>query len=192
VREAEEFFMKQDRVHTAVERLARRLDEEGIPYAIVGGMALNIHGFTRVTRDVDILLTTEGLKKFEQRCVGRGYVRAFEGARKTFRDTETAVPIEVLSTGEYPGDGKPKAVAFPDPARVAVDVEGLRVIALQNLIELKLASGLSAAHRLRDLADVQDLIVVLKLGRELSEKLDPSVRHEYLRLWDSAQGALSD
>jgi hypothetical protein len=66
------------------------------------------------------------------------------------------------------------------------------VIALQNLIELKLASGLSAAHRLRDLADVQDLIVVLKLGRELSETLDPSVRHEYQRLWDSAQGALSD
>jgi hypothetical protein len=184
--------MKRDRVHTAVERLARRLDEEGIPYAIIGGMALNIHGFTRVTQDVDILLTAEGLEMFEQRCVGRGYVRAFEGARKTFRDTETTVPIEVLSTGEYPGDGEPKPVAFPDPARVAVDVEGLRVIALETLIELKLASGLSAAHRLRDLADVQDLIVVLKLRRELSEKLDPSVRDEYSRLWDSAQGAPSD
>jgi len=192
VRDAEEFFMKRDRVHTALERLARRLDEEGIAYAILGGMALNIHGFTRVTRDVDVLLTTEGLRAFGERCVGRGDARGFEGARKTFRDTESNVPIEVLTAGEYPGDGKPKPVSFPDPSSVTVDIEGVRVLALPKLIELKLASGLSASHRLRDLADVQDLIVVLKLGRELSESLDASVRSEYLKLWASAQAALSD
>jgi hypothetical protein len=54
---------------------------------------------------------------------------------------------------------------------------------------LKLASGLSAAHRLRDLADVQDLIVALSLPLELADQLDASVRAEYRRLWTAAQSA---
>jgi len=53
---------------------------------------------------------------------------------------------------------------------------------------LKLASGLSAEHRrLRDLADVQDLIIALKLPRDLGDQIDPSVRQEYFRMWDAAQ-----
>jgi len=44
--------------------------------------------------------------------------------------------------------------------------------ALKKLIELKLASGLSATHRMRDLADVQDLIVALNLPLKLMDKLD--------------------
>jgi len=181
--------MKSDLVHTTLERLARRLDEEEIPYAIIGGMALNIHGYERMTRDVDVLMTKAGLEKFIERCVGRGYAPAFSGARKAFRDTTSQVPVEVLFTGEYPGDGKPKPVSFPDPATASVEIENIRVISIEKLIELKLASGLSAPHRLRDLADVQDLIIKLNLPFELADRLDESVRAEYQRLWQSAQGA---
>lgn len=180
--------MKRDAVHTTLERLARRLEEEGIPYAIVGGMALNIHGYERMTRDVDVLMTSAGLEKFIRKCVGLGYAQAFSGARKSFRDAASQVPVEVLITGEYPGDGKPKPVSFPDPATASMEIENIRVVTVEKLIELKLASGLSAAHRLRDLADVQDLIMLLKLPSEFAEKLDGSVRAEYRRLWEAAQG----
>jgi hypothetical protein len=54
-----------------------------------------------------------------------------------------------------------------------------------------LASGLSAPHRLRDLADVQDLVDALDLPAELAEKLDESVRDEYHRLWQTVQDAKS-
>jgi len=54
---------------------------------------------------------------------------------------------------------------------------------------LKLASGLSAAHRLRDLADVQDLIITLGLPLELQDSLDESVRGEYARMWEAGQAA---
>jgi hypothetical protein len=183
LREAEEFFLKKAPVQSTLERLARRLDQEGIAYAVVGGMALNVHGYVRVTRDVDVLLGPDGLDAFVAKCVGRGYVAAFPGARTTFLDAESRIPIEILTAGEYPGDGKPKPVVFPDPATSSVQVDGIRVVALPRLIELKLASGLSAGHRLRDLADVQDLIGVLDLPLELAEALDPSVRDEYRRLW---------
>jgi len=182
-----DFFMKKDDVHATLRRVTQRLADERIPYAVIGGMALPAHGFSRFTEDVDILTTREGLEAIHQRLVGRGYVPAFQAARKALRDTTTGVKVEFITTGEYPGDGKPKPVSFPDPRDACVEIEGYNVIALPVLIELKLASGLTAAHRLRDLADVQDLIRVLKLPRELGGQLDPSVRDEYLRMWDAAQ-----
>lgn len=179
--------MKEGKVHHTLKRLAQALDEESIPYVIVGGMALNLLGYTRETVDVDILLTPEGLQRFHQRLVGRGYTLAFNGAVKSFRDAQTQVKIEALITGEYPGDGKPKPVSFPDPSSANIERDGYHVITLEKLIEIKLASGISAPHRLRDLADVQDLISVLGLPLDLKEGLDESVRGEYHRLWDSIQ-----
>ena len=55
------------------------------------------------------------------------------------------------------------------------------------MIELKLASGLSAPHRLKDLADVLELVRVLSLPRELAGSLDASVRAKYDELWAAAQ-----
>ncbi len=66
--------------------------------------------------------------------------------------------------------------------------EGIRVVTLEKLIELKLASGISAPHRLRDLADVQDLIVRLELPLAFSDRLNPWVQTTYRDLWGKAQG----
>ncbi len=189
LREASAYFARKGQLHTSLRRLAQRLDEEGIPYALLGGLALAEHGYPRLTEDIDLLLTPAGLARFHQTLVGRGYRLAFSKALKTFRDTQTGVRIEIVTTGEFPGDGLPKPVAFPDPAApgVTVEIEGVRVIALEVLIELKLASGMTAPHRLRDLADVQDLIVRLKLPLILADKLDASVQPAYRDLWEKAQ-----
>jgi RNase P/RNase MRP subunit p30 len=80
-------------------------------------------------------------------------------------------------------------VVFPDPARTSTDRLGYKVIELPRLIELKLASGLTDPLRLRDLADVLDLIRALDLPRDLADEIDSSVRHEYLRMWDAAANA---
>ncbi len=179
--------MKEGDVYETLRRLVEELDAQGLDYALIGGLALVAHGYRRFTEDVDILMTPEALQAFRERFVGRGYLPSFSGATKTFRDTRTGVRIEIVTTGEYPGDGKPKPVAFPDPADARFQREGVWLITLEKLIELKLASGLSALHRLRDLSDVQELILHLKLPLELSEKLDASVRAEYRRLWQIAQ-----
>jgi len=189
LKEASQFYMAHGDVYTTLRRLTQRLDQEKIPYALIGGMALAAHGFVRMTQDVDVLMTAAGLTAFGERCVGRGYVPAFPGARKTFRDTETQVRIEIITTGEYPGDGKPKPVAFPEPLIASLEREGMRVLTIEKLIELKLASGMSAPHRLRDLADAQDLIGALKLPLDLADRLDPSVRETYQRMWQAAQSA---
>jgi hypothetical protein len=183
---AERFFMKTGQVHQAALAIAQRLDAENIPYAIAGAMALGAHGYERVTSDVDVLLTREGLARLKQACLGRGYVDKFPGS-KGVRDTEHGVSIDVLIAGEFPGDGLPKPVAFPDPATVAVDGERFRILSLPTLIELKLASGMTAPHRLKDLADVLELVRAAKLPAELTASLDPYVRDKYLELWRAAQ-----
>jgi hypothetical protein len=184
---ARRFFLGEADVQNALRKLARLLDRDGIPYAIAGAMALNAYGYQRVTVDIDLLLTREGLAAFKARHLGRGYVEKFPNSRG-MRDTEHGVNIDVLIAGEYPGDGKPKPVAFPDPA-VASRMGGVALLPLEKLVELKLASGLSAAHRLKDLADILELIRAANLPEDLANRLDPSVRPKYADLWRAAQSA---
>lgn len=185
-REAARFFVNGSNVHGALERLVDRLKELEIPYAIVGALALNAYGYQRTTTDVDVLVRRDGLEAFKRANLGRGYVEKFPGS-KGLRDTVQNVKIDVLLTGDYPGDGKEKPVSFPDPAGSAVRGERFALLPLANLIELKLASGMTAPHRLRDLADVIELIRVNALDEDYAESLHPYVRDKYLELWRAAQ-----
>lgn len=187
LRESERFHMGAGRVNDTLRTLAADLEAAGIDYAIVDGMALNAHGFPRETVDVDVLVRPDGLAAFHAEFVGRGYLPAFDGARKTFRNTRTNTKVEFITSGEFPGDGKPKPVVFPDPAGVAVTIAGVRIVALQTLIELKLASGMTQPARRRDLADVQDLIRTLSLSKQTAAQLDPFVRETFLTLWQELQ-----
>jgi hypothetical protein len=184
--EATRFFMGEADVQRALEKIARLLEEDGIPYAVIGAMALNAYGYRRVTVDVDVLLTREGLESFKSRHLGLGYMEKFSGS-KGLRDTENGVTIDVVLTGEYPGDGLPKPVSFPDPAAAAVRGERVALLPLPRLVELKLASGMTAPHRLKDLADVLEVIRILELPAGLAGELDPFVRDKYRELWQAAQ-----
>jgi hypothetical protein len=182
------FFEGESKVHRALTNIARKLDELGIPYAVAGGMALFQHGYRRTTDDVDILVTREGLKKIHEELEGLGYVPPFKNS-KHLRDVREGVRIEFLTTGDFPGDGKPKSIAFPDPAEAGVERDGIRYLNLLPLIQLKLASGMSAAHRAKDLVDVQELTKALRLPVELADQMDPSVAGEYRRLWAQANAS---
>lgn len=174
-------FEKESAVFRTMLEVAKRLNGLEIPYAVCGGMALFQHGYRRFTEDVDILVTKEGLKLLHENLEGLGYLPPFQGS-KNLRDTQTGVRIEFLVTGGYPGDGKPKPVSFPDPAKVGIDIDGVTCLQLATLVELKLASG-TADWRLKDLADVQEMIREFSLSKDFSTQLDASVRDSYHRLW---------
>src|SRR5260221_5822059 len=99
IEESERFFMREDRVYQAFRKVTRLLNEAQIPYAVVGAMALNEYGYRRVTTDVDVLLTRQGLEAFKERYLGRGYVEKFPGS-KGLRDAEIGVSIDVIIAGE--------------------------------------------------------------------------------------------
>jgi hypothetical protein len=183
----DQFFMGTSPIHAAMQRVAKALGEMQIPFAVAGAMAANAHGHRRTTADVDILIRREDLDRFKQRHRGLGWVDKFEGS-KNFRDAACNVNIDVLIVGEYPGDGLPKPVAFPAPEDVAaIGEDGIPYVSLKTLLELKLASGMTAAHRMQDLADVMNLIRVNQLPLDYAESLNPYVAGRFRDLWQAAQ-----
>ncbi len=184
--EGSRHFEEDSAVFKALHRIAQRLAALGIPYAVVGGMALFRHGLRRFTEDVDILVTKDGLKKIHEALEGLGYLPPFTNS-KHLRDTELGVKVEFLTTGEFPGDGRKKPVSFPDPESVSLESDGISYINLPNLVELKLASGMTNAGRLKDLSDVLELIKVLDLPADYSDQLNPFVQSQYGELWKQAR-----
>lgn len=185
------YFMGEGILNKTLARLSADLEEHGIDYAVIGAVALLAHGYPRFTEDIDLVMTAEGLRKFHEELIGPGYTPAFPGARKRLRSTADGVSIEVMTTGEYPGDGKPKPVSMPEPHKASTQIDGIRFVTLEKLIELKLASGISAPDRLKDLADVQELIKIRKLDADFALKLDPYVREKYLELEAAVRNSTS-
>jgi hypothetical protein len=178
------FFVGESEAQRAAQKIVQLLEADGIPYAVIGELALNEYGHRRVTVDVDLVLRDEDLQTFKRRWLGKGYAERVPGTGKLI-DTELGVNIDVLSTGRFPGDDKPKPIAFPDPAITAIRGEPFAVLPIERWIELKLASGMVAAHRLKDLADVQELIRSAALPRAMADALDPWVRDKFIELWDA-------
>jgi hypothetical protein len=183
LREGSMHFEEKNAVHDTLKRITRRLGDLNIPYAVVGGTAMFAHGFRRFTEDVGLFVTRESMAEILKQLEGLGYVQP-AGTSTKLRHTATGVRIEFLITGGYPGDGKPKPVAFPDPSGVSIEIDGVRYLRLPTLLGLKLASG-TAAHRLKDLGDVQELIRTLSLPRSTGAQLNPFVRDKFYELWDA-------
>jgi hypothetical protein len=181
-REGSMHFEKESAVHKSLEKIARKLEELRIPYAIAGGMALFFHGVRRFTEDVDILVTREGLREIHERLEGLGYVPPFQGS-KNLRDAESGVKIEFIITGDFPGDGKPKPVAFPEPDQANTEIETKKFLTLAKLVELKLASGMTNPMRGQDLVDVQTLVSRRHLPEAFADQLHPFVQGKFKEIW---------
>ncbi len=168
-------------IDAALEFLKESFARERIPFALVGGLALRHHGYSRFTEDVDILTTPEGLAQIHERLVGRGVLPRSAGLRKKLRLTQFKVNVDVVTTGEHAGSSE-SPIVFPAPDSSAfVEREGLRVATLETLVELKIASGVWG-HRGQDLVDVQRLIKANGLAEDFAEKLPEPLREKYLEL----------
>lgn len=185
LREGEDLFNANGELNRTLARFVRPLDEAGVPYVVMGAMALIAHGYERYTADLDIVLTAESRRRVHELLDGRGFLPPFAGSRN-LRDTENGVKVDLILAGDFPGDGKPKPVAFPDPSVEPAFVKnGIRYVTIERLVELKLASGISHQLRYRDLGDVVALIDTVRIPRELGDKLNAYVQPKWFEIWDA-------
>src|SRR5882762_5458506 len=119
------YFMGQGTLNNTLTQVAQDLKEHGIDYMVIGAVALLAHGYPRFTEDIDLVLTPEGLEAFHRELIGLGYGPAFPGAWKRLRSTRDGIRIDVVTSGEYPGDGLPKPVRFPKPVDAAIEIDGV-------------------------------------------------------------------
>ncbi len=168
------FFQKRSPQHQAMRRLARRLKKAGIPYAIIGAMAVNAHGAERTTKDVDVLLTQDGFERFRREFVGQEYEQ-IPGRPRRFMERQSGVLVDCLITGRYPGTGKPGPLAFPDPAESSQEIDKIQVLTLPQLIQFKLA-----ARRHYDFGDVVFLIRTHNLDESFLQQVHASVHQDFI------------
>jgi hypothetical protein len=168
------FHSGKDPAHQSLRRLIKRLEKAKILHAVMGGMAVYAHGHRRLTDDVDILVTREGLEAFRREFVPRDYEPVPKRSRR-FTDKTNGITIDFLVTGLFPGLGKPGPIAFPDPALVRQQIGKIQFIDRVNLIQLKLA-----ARRHQDFADVVSLISIHNLDESFLDHLHPSVHQDFI------------
>lgn len=152
-----------------------------IPHLIVGGVAVQEHGYPRVTIDVDIVVpdVLEAVEFLTADLSGPfARVKSYEDR---VEDRRNGVPVDLLPAGKVLKRGC--KVPFPQPTTVT---EQLQVVGLEQLLSLKLDSAAhSPLRRLRDKTDVVELILRRKLPRDLL--VAPAVRQLYLETWDALQ-----
>jgi len=145
-----------------------------IPHYVCDGFAVQELGYPRFTVDVDIIVPDVQFTR-EKLCLN-GF-KANPGFKMTLTDRETKVEIDLL-----PGGGKvgPGPLPLPMPTKVSHKPQ---ILTLTDLISAKLSSYIgNGAARLRDAADVSQLIQVNHLPRDYH--VDAKVRNEYYKLWD--------
>jgi hypothetical protein len=167
------FFAGKGPVHQTMRRLITRLDKAGLSYAVMGGMAVNVHGHQRMTKDVDVLLTGKGFAEFQRLFVPKFYAQTDRPRR--FVDRKTQRTLDILVTGLFPGSGRPGPLPFPDPSDVRELKQKVQYINLVTLVQLKLA-----ARRHQDFADVVNLIAIHNLDESFLDRLHPSVHKDFI------------
>ena len=150
-----------------------------IPHLIVGGLAVQEHGYPRVTIDVDIVVPDvfEAAEFLTASVTGPFY--RVGGCDDRLEDRRNGVFIDLLQAGKVLKRGC--KVPFPQPTKA---IEFLQIVSLENLISLKLDSWEgSPLKRHKDKTDVIELILRRNLPRDLV--VAAVVRGLYEETWDA-------
>ena len=159
-------------------KVAETLAHWGVPHLIVGGLAVQEHGYPRFTIDVDVVVP-DVLEAAEFLTADiAGPFQRVAGVADRLVDKRFDVKIDLLPAGQVLRQGC--EVPFPVPKEVS---EEPRIISLPDLVSLKLDSyRVSPLRRLKDKADVTERIQWKKLPRDLP--VAAPVRQLYLDTWD--------
>lgn len=157
---------------------AETLAHYDIPHLIVGGLAVQEHGYPRLTLDVDIVVP-DVLAALEFLTADlTGPFARVPGCEDRLVDRRNQVKIDLLPAGKVLKRGC--KVPFPTPSLVA---DKPQIIGLGDLISLKLDSWSgSPLRRHKDKTDVIELIQYRNLPRDLV--VAPAVSGLYLEIWD--------
>ena len=137
------------RVDRALPPLRRLLAAVGMPFKLVGGLAVVHHGYVRTTRDLDLLLEPAANQLLSDALLAEhGFERL---SPRKLRHRGSGVDVDLLLAGEpMPRWGAPR---YPSPADLPGSRRDPDFVALPGLVELKLH-----AARHQDLADVVALL----------------------------------
>lgn len=162
------------------ERVHGVLAGQRIDHAIVGGVAVCLHGYRRNTVDLDLLIRPEDAARVQSILEAEQF--QWLPAQTEFR-SPSGVAVQLVLAGQSEGPGQPATFPSPSDTKHMTIIEGLPVLSLAQLIQAKLACGLGDMRRThKDFADVVELIAIHRLEATFARRLHPSVRKEFRAL----------
>ena len=168
---------EENRFSRALADLQRLSQGEGVPIAIVGGLAAIRYGYPAATQDIDIAVARDMLEVLVRAAPKYGFNVTWEANSGWHTLMHGDVEINVVPEGGKARDSAPTTI--PGPLALGVQ-QGLEYASLPGWIELKLSSG-----RQKDRAHV---VEVIKKTDDQSiqgvREYLAQVHHSYLELFD--------
>jgi len=145
-------FLGPEQIEGALDEVAELADHSGAQVALIGGVALQLYGSDRMTKDIDFVGDVEFEGLIEPGRVGIG---GFKGK------TSNGVQVDVLIGGDYPS-------LRTATLENAEEVAGLpvRVARLEHILALKLVAG-----RQKDELDIKTMLMLGNADLELTREI---------------------
>jgi hypothetical protein len=147
------------------DRIAPLLDEQGLPYALVGGLGLHAHGHSRVTFDLDLVTRLEAQSSLVALLEELGYETVH---RSTGYSNHSHADPEWGSVDIVYVDEVTARRLFPACSRtLKLGAREVPVPRAEHLIAMKVQAFRNDPSReLQDLADIQHLLGLPDTSRE--------------------------
>ncbi len=159
----------------------------GIPYCVIGGLAVVRNGAPRTTLDIDILTLKE---RWSKALPIEGEISST--GPDSCVDKPSGASIDIL----FAGDDWHMPLQLPDPEKVAeFDKDfGANFIGLHELVQLKMSVYLAKVRSdgpgaaAKDLSDVHELIInnLASFSEDLFKTYAPAVRRQCRKLFKQA------
>jgi hypothetical protein len=162
----------QSRLGRQIAEVIAALDGQGVPFAVIGALALNAHKVVRATSDVDLLAPVVRSGEVDAVLVKLGYrcLHRSDDAANYIRGDERLDPLWA---------SRPASLRLLAAAVQRTTLFGeLRVISAEGLIGFKLQAWINDPRRGQDIEDIRKLLGVNRDAMNLVE-----VRG-YFRLFD--------
>ncbi|MBI4612895.1 MAG: nucleotidyltransferase [Planctomycetes bacterium] len=160
-----------------LERIVPRLDDLGVRYALIGGLAVSAHGCIRDTHDIDFLVREPDLEAFDKAAIEVGYQLTERLGTMSFFELFGAglAPMDVLHAA------RPSTLEMLERAdRVPIGKRGVQVkiVQVEDLIGLKVyAIDNNPKRRSKDWNDI------VMLADRFRDRLDWNRVRSYFSLF---------
>ena len=178
-----------EKVKDRLRRVTNALNEAQIPYAVIGGNAVQLwvaqvdESAVRNTRDVDIVLNRIDIEAAKLALEPVGFSFQEVAGVPMFLDGPDGTPrdaVHVVFAGEKVREEYPEAVPSVEQFEF---IKSMRTLTFPELVRMKLTS-----HRLKDRVHVQDMISVGLIDDTWLDRFSPELRRRLKQLLDNPDG----
>ncbi len=178
-----------EKVKDRLRRVVRALNSADIPYAVIGGNAVQ-HWVSQVdesvvrnTRDVDIILNESDLARAIPALEAEGFIYRRSAGLTMFLDGPDAKArdaVHVVFAGKKVREDYPEPVPKIDVYELIADA---RTLPFDRLVAMKLSS-----FRDKDRVHIRDMISIGMIDERWLERLSPELRRRLQELLDDPDG----